>query len=348
MPSANNATPESKKQFECELTRLVEGFRNHPAIIMWVVFNEGWGQHDTERYTAAVKKLDPSRLVNNASGWTDKQVGDVHDIHSYPGPAAPEPEAERAGVLGEFGGLGLGVDGHTWTQKTWGYRGTTSSDDLTRSYVRLLRGVWGLCESHGLSAAVYTQITDVETECNGLLTYDRAVIKVNVDRVAAANQGRVPKLMIVVPTSESKPAKGFSWRYTLAKPADAWTQPAFDDTAWKEGPAGFGTPKTPGAVVRTRWDTQDIWLRRTVELPEAQGGDFSFSVHHDEDVEIYVNGVLAAKATGYTTRYEELPLTPEGRAALKPGKNVLAVHCRQTTGGQYIDVGLVRLVGNGQ
>lgn len=348
MPSANNATPESKKQYECELTRMVEGFRNHPSIIMWVVFNEGWGQHDTERYTAAVKKLDPSRLTNNASGWTDKKVGDVLDIHSYPGPAAPAPEAKRAGVLGEFGGLGLGVDGHTWTQKTWGYRGTTSSDDLTRSYVRLLRGVWGLSESHGLSAAIYTQITDVETECNGLLTYDRALIKVDLNRVAAANQGRVPKLMIVVPTSESKPAPGFVWRYTTTKPAEGWMQSAFDDSAWKQGQAGFGTPKTPGAVVRTRWDTSDIWLRRTVELPDLTGGDVCFSVHHDEDVEIYVNGVLAAKAARYTTRYEELPLTPEGRAALKPGKNVLAVHCRQTTGGQYIDVGLVRLVGDGR
>ena len=85
-----------------------------------------------------------------------------------------------------------------------------------------------------------------------------------------------------------------------------------------------------------------------MELPDLTGGDVCFSVHHDEDVEIYVNGVLAAKAARYTTRYEELPLTPEGRAALKPGKNVLAVHCRQTTGGQYIDVGLVRLVGDGR
>ena len=132
MPSANNATPESKKQYECELTRMVEGFRNHPSIIMWVVFNEGWGQHDTERYTAAVKKLDPSRLTNNASGWTDKKVGDVLDIHSYPGPAAPAPEAKRAGVLGEFGGLGLGVDGMPGPEDL-GYP-RTRSDDLTPTF----------------------------------------------------------------------------------------------------------------------------------------------------------------------------------------------------------------------
>jgi hypothetical protein len=85
-----------------------------------------------------------------------------------------------------------------------------------------------------------------------------------------------------------------------------------------------------------------------INASDLKKGDVCFSVHHDEDVEIYVNGVLAAKASRYTNRYEELPLTPAGRAALKPGKNVLAVHCRQTTGGQYIDVGIVRLVGAGE
>jgi hypothetical protein len=341
MPSGNNATPEAKKQFERELTRLVEGFRNHPSIVMWVVFNEGWGQHDTERYVDLVKKMDPSRLVNNASGWTDKKVGDVSDIHAYPGPGAPEPEARRAGVLGEFGGLGLGVDGHTWTKKTWGYQGMASAEGLTRRYVQLLSGVWGLRDARGLSAAIYTQITDVETECNGLLTYDRAVIKVDVKKVAAANRGQVPKLEVVVPTSQ---AKGIRWRYALAQPGGDWFKPDFDDSAWQQGPGGFGAPQTPGAVVRTEWRSKDIWLRRTFDLPEVKTGDLSLLVHHDEDVEVYVNGVLAATATGFTTNYEDLPLTPQGRAALKPGKNVFAVHCRQTQGGQYIDVGIVRYV----
>ena len=190
MPSGDNKTPESKAQFETELHRLVEGFRNHPSIIMWVVFNEGWGQHDTPRYVETVKKWDPSRLVNNASGWTDAKVGDVLDIHNYPGPNAPPPQPDRAGVLGEFGGLGLGVDGHTWTKKTWGYEGTASSADLTRRYEQLLQRVHGFRNSHALSAAVYTQITDVETECNGLMTYDRAVIKVDADKAATANRGK--------------------------------------------------------------------------------------------------------------------------------------------------------------
>jgi hypothetical protein len=340
MPSANNRTPESKQQFERELVRMVEGLRNHPSIIMWIPFNEGWGQHDTPRYVELLKKLDPSRLVNNASGWTDQKVGHVHDVHAYPGPAAPKPESDRAGVLGEFGGLGLGIDGHTWTAKHWGYRGTSGRDDLTRRYQNLLRGVHGLREFQGLSAAIYTQITDVETECNGLLTYDRAIIKPDVEKVAAANRGQVPKTRVLVPTSE---AEGLAWRYTFDKPAEGWQKPGFDDSAWKEGPGGFGTKGTPGSVVRTEWKTPEIWLRRTFEMPNAQGEMFLL-VHHDEDVEVYLNGVLAAKATGFTVGYEEMTLTPEGRQALRPGKNVLAVHCKQTQGGQYIDVGIVEVV----
>lgn len=341
MPSGDNSSPESKKQFETELRRMVEGLRNYPSIVMWVVFNEGWGQHDTSRYVEMVKEMDPSRLVSNASGWTDKQVGHILDIHSYPGPAAPKPESNRAGVLGEFGGLGLGVDGHTWTERTWGYRGTASSRELTARYQRLLGGVWGLKQTDGMSAAVYTQITDVETECNGLLTYDRAIIKPDAKKVAAANRGIVPTVKVVVPTSQSE---GIAWRYTLDTPEADWRHGEFDDKAWQESPGGFGRKDTPGAVARTQWHTTDIWLRRTFELPEMDKDALSLLIHHDEDAEVYINGVLAAEASGFTVGYEEFPLSPKGRAALKTGKNVIAIHCKQVQGGQYIDAGLVEIV----
>jgi hypothetical protein len=338
MPNGNNRTPEAKVQFETELKRMVAGFRNHPSIIMWVVFNEGWGQHDTERYCELVARWDPTRLINNASGWTDKKVGHVLDIHSYPGPAAPEPDPNRASVLGEFGGLGWGVPGHTWAEHAWGYRAAEGAEELTRRYRNLLRGVWELKESRGLCAAVYTQITDVETECNGLLTYDRAVIKVDLAKVAAANRGQLPLRKTVVPTAQPKP---ITWSYTFEKPAAGWFKPDFDDSAWKEGPGGFGTEKTPGAVVRTKWDTGEIWLRRTFDLPDVKLDQLVLLVHHDEDCEIYLNGVLAAKAEGYLTDYQEMDISAEARATLKPGKpNTIAVYCKQTTGGQYIDVGL--------
>src|SRR5262249_24277115 len=130
-------TPESAKQYETELKAMIDGLRNHPSSVMWVVFNEGWGQFDTKRITEWTKQYDPSRLVNCASGWSDRGVGDVHDIHVYPGPGSPKPEEQRAAVLGEFGGLGLATPGHMWTSKHWGYQGTQDSADLTRKYERL-------------------------------------------------------------------------------------------------------------------------------------------------------------------------------------------------------------------
>jgi hypothetical protein len=331
---------ESARQFERELARMIDGLRNHPCIVMWVPFNEGWGQYDTKRIVEKVRKLDPSRLVDNASGWNDMKCGDVHDIHVYPGPGCPPPEKDRACVLGEFGGLGLKVDGHTWTKETWGYQGTRDREDLTRKYERLLQGVYRLREKPGLSAAVYTQTTDVETEANGLLTYDRAVLKVDLKRVAAANRGdfsRVPKLVTVVPSSR-KTAQ--PWRYTLENPGKGWFRPDFDASAWKEGKGGFGTKGTPGAVIGTEWKTKDIWLRRDFTL-EKVPQRLLLWLHHDEDAEVYLNGVLAARVKRYTTDYEDVPIEPAAYKALKPGKNVLAVHCHQTTGGQYIDVGLV-------
>jgi len=344
MPNGDNKTPESKKQFEVELDRLVQGRANHPSIIMWVVFNEGWGQFDTERLTRHVEKLDPTRLANNASGWVDKKVGSVIDIHKYPDPGAPPPEANRAGVLGEFGGLGLIVPGHTWDQKeSWGYRNVQDSEQLTAQYISLMRRVWELADSEGLSAAVYTQTTDVETETNGLVTYDRAVVKVDTRRVAAANQGRLPTLQMVLPSAKDK--ADVAWRYTTTRPTLDWFGPAFDDSAWSEGPGGFGTKQTPGAVVGTLWDGPAIWLRRHFRLPPGKTNDLVLLIHHDEDVTVYFNGVLAYKRDGFTTGYEERVPDPDALAALRPdGDNVLAIHCRQTQGGQFIDAGLVRLV----
>jgi hypothetical protein len=349
--SARNETksirksPDAAKQFELELKRMIDTHVNHPSIVMWVPFNEAWGQYDTERITRWVKEYDPTRTVDCASGWFDFPVGDVHDVHIYPGPGAPQAESNRAIVLGEFGGLGLPVSGHTWqSEKNWGYRSYTSADDLTLALVQNFRRLHPLVGEPGLSAAVYTQTTDVEVEVNGLLTYDRALVKADQEALTAAVHrvyGPPPVVETIVPTAEREPAE---WRFTTSKPDEKWTSSDFDDSSWKHGPAGFGTKGTPGAVVRTEWSTPEIWLRRVVELPDKLGGAL-IRVHHDEDCEIFINGVLAATATGYTTGYSETELTKAGQQALKPGKNLIAVHCKQTGGGQYIDVGLVRYKG---
>jgi len=180
---------ESASQFELELKRIIDAFGNSPAIVMWVAFNEGWGQYDTPRITKLIKEYDPTRLVDNASGWADRGVGDVYDKHDYPGPSMPEPEEKRAVVLGEFGGLGRPIEGHSWQDKgLWGHHGTVKTEEqMTDAYLRLLTKLQPLIKA-GLSAAVYTQTTDVEVEVNGLMTYDRAMIKMDAEKITAANK----------------------------------------------------------------------------------------------------------------------------------------------------------------
>ncbi|MBX3402688.1 MAG: hypothetical protein KF699_04660 [Phycisphaeraceae bacterium] len=340
-------TDEWKKNFEREMRAIIRAFDQHPSIVMWVPWNEGWGQDDLAWSKSMVdlcKRIDPSRLINNASGWTDMGNGDVNDIHAYPGPATPTPQlprdANRAMVLGEFGGLGLPIEGHTWLDSNnWGYKSYTDKESLTAAYIDLINQL-PIHIARGLAAAVYTQTTDVEIEVNGWLTYDREVWKIDPERAAAAANalyGPVPRIETVVPDAQTAPQ---SWRYTFEKPADGWEQPGFDAAAWKEGRAGFGTRGTPGAMVGTEWGTSAIWLRRTIRL-DAHPINPAWSIHHDEDCEVYINGVLALRRTGYTTGYISLPLGNDAAELLRIGENTIAVHCRQTRGGQYIDVGIV-------
>jgi xylan 1,4-beta-xylosidase len=143
------------------------------------------------------------------------------------------------------------------------------------------------------------------------------------------------------PILETSRERAQPWRYTFEKPADNWTRPDFDDSDWQSGPGGFGTEGTPGAVVGTKWSTPDIWLRREFRAPAEKPASPAWLVHHDEDTEVYLNGVPAASFPGYVAAYTLYHAEPTALAALKPGNNLIAVHCHQTTGGQYVDVGLV-------
>ncbi len=183
---------ESADEFEVELKRMIETKYNHPSIIMWVAFNEGWGQFETGRITRLIEDYDPTRIVNSASGWTDRGTGNVNDIHHYPDPACPPAEENRAIVLGEFGGLSLPLQGHTWEQKNWGYRKMQDSLQLLSKYESYLDQVYRFVRDNGLSASVYTQTTDVETETNGLMTYDRMINKMGAENVFRANNDMVP------------------------------------------------------------------------------------------------------------------------------------------------------------
>ncbi len=212
MPQAfgNDLTDATREQWLTELNRMIATHDNHPSIIVWTLFNEGWGQHDTEAIAQHAKQLDPTRLVNAASGGYNQivdgkmsqfrlpapaGVGDINDTHAYPDPATEKHDDSRALVCGEFGGISMRVAGHVWSTANFGYgRVMPDSWHLTQRYQKVLNEADGLRSRVGASAVVYTQLTDVEEETNGLMTYDRAVVKPIVGFVVAANQGQFPPL----------------------------------------------------------------------------------------------------------------------------------------------------------
>ena len=155
----------------------------------------------------------------------------------------------------------------------------------------------------------------------------------------------MPEMEVLAATADMKDQDAPTWRYLTLPAADGWQARDFDDSQWREGKAGFGTNGTPAARVHTTWDTADIYLRRTFTLPEgADLKDPHLWLSHDEDVEVYLNGVLALKRGGYRNSYADYPISKQALATLKPGKNTLAVRCVQRNGGQFVDVGLVDFV----
>ncbi|HEY5464981.1 MAG TPA: sugar-binding domain-containing protein [Hanamia sp.] len=347
MPSANSYTEHTPlvdtAEYASELKRMVETHWNSPCIIMWDLFNEGQGQNNTVELVNMVKKLDPSRLVNQASGGGYFDAGDVLDIHSYPAPACPS-STTQALACGEYGGIGYAIKNHTWS-KGWGYLMIQNQREYDSLYNQFANDLTVFKTNNGLSAAVYTQITDVETELNGLMTYDRAVVKGILAKIRQSNLDVIYKklyLHTILPTSE-KEAR--NWKYTFEKPDNGnWHSKMFDDASWKTGEAGFGTKETPGAVVRTVWNTDDIWIRQEFSLGDLSKIDrdkLVLYLHHDDDCEVYINGVKAVVAKDYTSGYTMTQIRKAAKDALiANGKNVIAIHCHQKQGGQYIDAGI--------
>lgn len=352
-------SPEAAAQWETEVRQILRQFGNHPSIIMWIVFNEGWGQFDTLRNAEWVKQIDPSRLVDEASGFPWHGGGDVIDSHG----GVPPSDAKRISITSEDGGWGACAVGHSWNETlAWAYRTyepqtwrpvegmqpplpplTEDARDWLTSWIRrMYQAFWRQRENDGRSGYFYTQLVDVETECNGLLTYDRAIFKVKPEVLRSGVVG-----LCVLSGDELLPTArrgGGVWRYTTQEPSANWFQPDFDDSSWAEGMAGFGRRGTPGAIIGTEWTTKQIWLRREFHLPAEvliRREQLRLRIHHDEDVRVYLNGVEAFRESGFLTDYDDVAITPEALAALQPGRNVIAITCQQTEGGQYIDAGLV-------
>ncbi len=181
-------TPESEAQYRKEWKEIMDCLYSYPCIAMWIPFNEAWGQFKTPEITAWTKSYDPSRLVNPASGGNFYTCGDVLDLHNYPGPDMYLYDAQRANVLGEYGGIGYVIPENIWApDRNWGYIQFNSPKEVTDEYVKYAEELLKLADK-GFTGAVYTQTTDVEVEVNGLMTYDRKKIKVDEDRVRDVNR----------------------------------------------------------------------------------------------------------------------------------------------------------------
>ena len=179
---------ESKENFHREWKEAMDLCYANPSVVVWVPFNEAWGQFETEKVAEWTKNYDPSRLVNPASGGNHRPCGDMLDLHHYPNPKMFLSDPMRVNVLGEYGGIGLALDGHLWwNERNWGYVQFKSSEEVTDQYVKYAEELRALVPL-GFSAAIYTQTTDVEGEVNGLMTYDRKVLKLDEKRVAEANR----------------------------------------------------------------------------------------------------------------------------------------------------------------
>ena len=180
-------SPESEENFRHEWKEIMDLCYSNPSVVVWVPFNEAWGQFKTEEITQWTKSYDPSRLVNSASGGNHYEVGDILDMHNYPDPVMGLFDSKRVNVLGEYGGIGLVIENHIWEKdRNWGYVQYKTSEEATKVYVDYAEKLKKLIP-YGYSAAVYTQTTDVEIEVNGLMTYDRKIIKLKEEQIRKVN-----------------------------------------------------------------------------------------------------------------------------------------------------------------
>ena len=370
-----------------ELKGMIDQLYNVPSIVMWIPYNERWGQPKAAQtgWTLKwVKRYDPSRVVDGPSGWSDYEGGfikstdgkgtltatshlplgtpesaEVIDFHQYPHPRVLPANPHRATMCGEFGGLGLRVDGHVWNpeMRNWGYGGTGTDGRETTvavqsTYLGLMDELCAMVLFEGCAASVYTQTTDVEGEINGLVTYDRKVEKFaaaalkaahrKVCEFAATGAGHLSRRDVVMPAFTHSPAL---WTYSFGAVPPDWTSPGFDDSAWRHSPGGFGSKSifnaNKDARIGAEWRTSELYIRTRFDAP-ARDFDFAvLSVFHDEDVKVFLNGELIFKESGYTKDYVcHLVDGANLRALLMPKGNVLAACAIQRNGAQYLDVAL--------
>lgn len=311
--------------FEQELKAMIDNFRFFQSIVMWVNFNEGWGQYDTERISDWVKAYDPDRLVNAISGWTDRNCGDIFDMHQYPHPCA-EPYEKfpgRAVVLGEFGGLGWPVENHLWftDRESGGYQTFHDGVRFTNQYISLIQQLKA-ARYTGITAAVYTQTTDVEGEVNGMLTYDREICKIDPQTLRILHADlytTLPKIQIISQDNQLSPNS-----VQVRKEA-------------------------PTFLLGEKWDTQtglvemrkgdELWFKKDFNIQKKADG-YYLSVWACAEVGFYINGKLAfSKYIDSWRHYESINLS-QYLDYFHTGENSIIIHVNCTKGAKPFDFGI--------
>ena len=347
--------------FELEHNITVDQLYNHPSIIQWVLFNESWGQYDTERLTAALKAKDPTRLVINASGWHDKKVGDIRDFHDYtihPAVALVNKNDDRAMVLGEAGGIDLLIPGHLWTPDLKG--GTKiktdwsidfkkgivkSSDELIEKYKILLDDLFQL-KKYGLNAVVYTQISDVEDEISGWMTYDRKVSKLPETTFAALHEQFFKPTMtgkFILPLSINEPQQ---WNYSFTAPSNDWIKNLMLSD-FKTGMAPFGIESNNVHKVNTPWNTNSLFLNKEFTLSSVPS-KLSLIACNTGITDVYINGAYVMQFNNFLkndpeVKISETILSDEAMKLLKVGVNQLSLKFNFPSVGKpvyYYDFGI--------
>ncbi|GAB6010687.1 glycoside hydrolase family 2 protein [Viscerimonas tarda] len=316
---------DAAKLFEAELKAMIDNLRFFPSIVMWVNFNEGWGQYDTERIFNWVKAYDPSRLVNAVSGWTDRNVGDVYDMHQYPGPCA-EPYQRfpgRAVVLGEFGGLGWPIENHLWftNRKSGGYETFHDGIKLYDRYIQLVQNLKA-ARYTGIAAAVYTQTTDVEGEVNGMLTYDRELCKIDPQVLRTLHADLYTPLPVIQ---------------------------VFNDDSRLQTNSILVRNEAPSFTKADKWETKqgmvdmrkgdEKWFKKEFNIDKKANG-YYLSLSSNGEVEVFVNGQrVESRYIDSWRHYESINLS-QYLDYFRKGQNDIIVHIKCTRAGKPADFGV--------
>ena len=351
----------NSSDFELEHNITVDQLYNHPSIIQWVLFNESWGQYDTERLTAALKAKDPTRLVINASGWHDKKVGDIRDFHDYtihPAIALVTKNDDRAMVLGEAGGFDLLIPGHLWTpdlktetklKTDWTIdfkKGVVkSADELIEKYTILLDDLFQL-KKYGLNAVVYTQISDVEDEISGWMTYDRKVSKLPEASFAALHQQFFKPTITgkyILPLSMNTAQQ---WNYRFTAPSNDWIKNT-TIADFKLGEAPFGIESNNAHKVNTTWNTNSLFLNKEFTLSSVPS-KLSLVACNTGITDVYINGAYVMQFNNFLkndpeVKISETLLSDKAMKLLKLGVNQLSLKFNFPSVGKpvyYYDFGI--------